>query len=112
MPFCPFCRVEYRAGFIECSDCHVPLVETLPPLEKESPDTVHSVKEVPVATFPSQLEAAMWAEILRGEGIPTVLVSLGPGAGSWGYSAFVPYQLRVRDTDLDRARRLLPEDDG
>ena len=23
--YCPQCRVEYREGFIECSDCHVPL---------------------------------------------------------------------------------------
>ena len=22
---CPLCRVEYREGFTECSDCHVPL---------------------------------------------------------------------------------------
>jgi hypothetical protein len=27
--FCPKCRVEYREGFYECSDCHVPLVEVL-----------------------------------------------------------------------------------
>jgi hypothetical protein len=33
MPFCPACRVEYREGFTECSDCHVPLVVALPPEE-------------------------------------------------------------------------------
>lgn len=27
--FCPNCKVEYRQGFRECSDCHVPLVEHL-----------------------------------------------------------------------------------
>src|ERR1051326_1390180 len=30
--FCPECRSEYRPGFKECSECHVPLVETLPPI--------------------------------------------------------------------------------
>jgi hypothetical protein len=28
--FCPYCKAEYRSGFTECSDCQVPLVETLP----------------------------------------------------------------------------------
>jgi hypothetical protein len=27
--FCPVCKSEYRPGFTECSDCGVPLVETL-----------------------------------------------------------------------------------
>ncbi|HVC35712.1 MAG TPA: hypothetical protein VNL16_19560 [Chloroflexota bacterium] len=106
MPFCPFCRAEYRPGFTECVDCRVELVDELPPLEPEPVSA--PVKEASVATFPSQLEAEMWAELLRGEGIPSVLVSLGPGAGGWGNSVFVPYQLRVRDFDADRARQLLP----
>jgi hypothetical protein len=25
--YCPLCRAEYRPDFLECSDCHVPLVE-------------------------------------------------------------------------------------
>jgi hypothetical protein len=30
--YCPQCGVEYRDGFTECSDCHVPLLAgTLPP---------------------------------------------------------------------------------
>src|SRR5579871_1731687 len=27
--FCPNCKLEYRRGFTECSDCHVALVESL-----------------------------------------------------------------------------------
>jgi hypothetical protein len=27
--FCPVCKVEYRLGFTQCSDCNVPLVEYL-----------------------------------------------------------------------------------
>jgi len=28
--FCPQCQTEYREGFVECADCHVPLVDRLP----------------------------------------------------------------------------------
>ena len=31
--YCPQCRVEYRDGFTECSDCHVPLLGGAPPPE-------------------------------------------------------------------------------
>jgi len=31
--FCPQCCVEYRDGFVECADCHVPLTAQLPPPE-------------------------------------------------------------------------------
>ena len=30
---CPQCRVEYRDGFTECSDCHVRLLAGAPPPE-------------------------------------------------------------------------------
>ena len=26
--YCPLCKSEFRDGFIECSDCHFPLVTT------------------------------------------------------------------------------------
>jgi hypothetical protein len=26
--FCPLCKSEFRDGFTECSDCHIPLVAT------------------------------------------------------------------------------------
>ena len=29
--YCPECRAEYREGFLECSDCRVPLVPGMPP---------------------------------------------------------------------------------
>ena len=31
--YCPKCRVEYRSGFTECSDCQVPLLAGNPPPE-------------------------------------------------------------------------------
>ncbi|MCU1275768.1 MAG: hypothetical protein JWO48_3199 [Bryobacterales bacterium] len=35
--YCPQCRVEYRDGFTECSDCHVPLSPGTPPPELARP---------------------------------------------------------------------------
>jgi len=35
--FCPNCRCEYRAGYAECADCHIPLVEELPPAPPGDP---------------------------------------------------------------------------
>ncbi len=29
--FCPKCKAEYEKGILECADCHVALVEQLPP---------------------------------------------------------------------------------
>ncbi len=33
--FCPLCKYEYRRGFTECSDCHLPLVATKEEAERE-----------------------------------------------------------------------------
>ena len=52
-----------------------------------------------------EAEAEIWAELLRNEGIPTAVIQLLPGARlAWG---MVPCELRVRSTDLERARSVL-----
>lgn len=107
MPFCPFCRVEYGGDVTHCPDCGVRLVDELPPMVSAA----EPVEEVAVKRFRSQLEAEMWAEILDGAGIPTVLVPLGAGSGGFGISLWVPYEVRVRAVDVERARALLPEGD-
>ena len=35
--FCPRCRAEYSEGFINCSDCHAPLVPELGPEPDDRP---------------------------------------------------------------------------
>jgi hypothetical protein len=83
-------------------------VEALPLAEPSRP-AGRSVVEVPVATFRDHAQAAMWAEWLRGEGVLSVLVPLGPGAGAWGSSDILPHELRVAAEDAGRARTLLME---
>lgn len=108
MPYCPRCGTAYREGFSRCADCGVPLVDEPPSaLAVRSPEPV---QEVAVASFVSRVEAEMWAELLAEEGIPCVIVPLGPGAGGWGSSEWLPHELRVRAEDEERASGVLRED--
>ena len=64
-----------------------------------------SIQEVVVARYDGQPEAEMWAELLRNEGVPTVVVQLLPGPRL--ARGMVPCELRVRSTDFARAREIL-----
>lgn len=43
--YCPKCKAEYRDGFFECADCHVPLVASLPP------ETPEPIRDEPVPEY-------------------------------------------------------------
>ena len=105
MSSCPRCRTEYEDSVNWCSDCSLPTVDSL---RQEAPpvSNVH-VEEVEVATFGSEIEGQIWADILRQEGIPSVLIPLGPGVGGWGSAAGLPHALRVPSPLADRARELI-----
>ena len=106
MPICPRCRSEYREGFARCADCRVPLVDELPPAEPAVARPTR-VEEVRLATFATDAEALMWAELLESQGIRTVLVRLGPGAAAWGSPVQGPYELRVAAAQASHARAVL-----
>lgn len=65
-----------------------------------------TIREVAIATFDTETEARMWAELLQGEGIPSVLIALGPAGPYAGHLPY-PHELRVRADDEQRARDLL-----
>jgi hypothetical protein len=96
--------MEYVAGITHCADCGRQLAERLP----QPPPIGTPVTEVSVQTYPNWLEASVWAERLRAEGIPVVLSAIGPGVGRYGTDQLAPHELRVRSTDLERAREILP----
>lgn len=102
MAFCPFCRAAYAEDVTRCPNCGVALVEQL-----TSSAEYQSVEEVPFDRFNSLIEAEMAADLLRQEGVPSVLVPLGPGAGGWGTSLWSTHELRVRADDVERARDIL-----
>jgi hypothetical protein len=65
--YCPECGVEYRAGFTECSDCHVGLVEQPPPpAEVPSPN----LELVRVLEGNNQIVEAVAKMVLEEAGIP------------------------------------------
>ena len=100
---CTGCGSEYRAGVKTCEKCGRLLVQASHlHIARPLADSIH---EVTVASYAGQPEAEMWAELLRSEGIPTAVIQLLPGARlAWG---MVPCNLRVRSTDVERARTVL-----
>jgi hypothetical protein len=71
--YCPQCRTEYREGFTECSDCHVPLLAgTLPP---EAPDPFDpKIGLVEVVETQDSIQLAMVKGLLEDAGIPFLLL--------------------------------------
>ena len=67
--YCPQCRVEYRDGFTECSDCHVPLLAgTLPPETADPSDPALGL--VVVLETNDRFQLALAKGLLEDAGIP------------------------------------------
>jgi hypothetical protein len=65
--YCPQCRAEYRDGFTECSDCHVPLSAGTPPPE---PAGHPALGLVVVLETNDGIQLALAKGLLEGAGIP------------------------------------------
>ena len=66
--YCPQCGTEYREGFAECSDCHVPLMAgTLP----EEPNQFEPTLDLVVVLESNErIQLAMAKGLLEDAGIP------------------------------------------
>ena len=67
--YCPKCRVEYRDGFTECSDCHVPLLSGTPPPETAAPSDPALGLAVVLETN-DRFQLALAKGLLEDAGIP------------------------------------------
>lgn len=67
--YCPQCRVEYRDGFNECSDCHVPLSAGPPPPEPAGPFDP-TLDLVVVLETNDRIQLALAKGLLEDAGIP------------------------------------------
>jgi hypothetical protein len=63
-------------------------------------------------TAPNEPMARFWEQVLADEGIPVLVRPGGPGAGGWGSVATFSHALYVRQSDLERAREIIAEDDS
>jgi hypothetical protein len=104
MPFCPECTAEYEAGVTACTDCLVPLVDTLPPEEPgESPD-LDEGELVPMRNFANAAEANLVAGLLEENGIRAFVPGGDFTVAPSGFSNEIV--LMVDERDFDRAVEL------
>src|SRR5882724_13694187 len=103
--FCPVCEAEYEPGIGRCPDDNSPLVERL-----TSENSVHDSSEarfLPLHNLGSPAEAEMVNDILRKNGIRSVVQSGGADAFSPLLSATAPgATVLVDERDLDRAQEI------
>ncbi|MFN2530455.1 MAG: DUF2007 domain-containing protein [Pyrinomonadaceae bacterium] len=101
--FCPICEAEYEPGITRCPDDDAPLVEQLTP-ETAMHDS-SSARLVPLHNLGSPAEAEMVNDILRQNGIRSVVKSGGADAFSALLSSTSDgATLLVDERDFDRAQ--------
>ena len=114
MPWCPKCRAEYREGFTECSECHIPLVDELTDeTPAESPLVLPDGIKQPIAVYvaPNRLEAETVCDLLRDNDIvvldrPAAFRQIQSYSGA---DARFGVELLVDASQTARARRLIDE---
>jgi hypothetical protein len=111
---CPQCKAEYRQGFTECSDCHVPLVASLPEIEEADSKTMSGASVEPLWEGENlALHTSLLAE-LAAAGIRYFTEPMGiyPGVRRGDPFPIQPmtrfgYQVAVLVSDLAAARRIV-----
>lgn len=99
--FCPVCEAEYEPGITECPDDNTPLVDRLTP---ETTGDVSEAEFVPLHRLGSPAEAEMVNDILRKNGVRSVVKSGGADAFSPLLSATSEGAvILVDERDADRA---------
>ena len=118
---CPQCLTEYRDGFTECADCHVPLASGSPP---SSSAEGHSVSLVTVFETSDPFAADLAKATLQDAGIRFVVG--GDDSSERGLTGMSPMgamasRFQVESTRVEEARDLLdplihpepiPEEEG
>ena len=103
--FCPVCESEYRTGVTHCPDDGAQLVERLS--AEEGATDPSEARFVTLHTLSSPAEAEMVNDILRQNGVRSVVQSGANDAFSPVFSAVSPgAAVLVDERDLDQAREL------
>jgi putative signal transducing protein len=104
--FCPQCRAEYREGFVECSDCHLPLVAQLPADREMDSETDHP-ELVVVRTFSTVIDAELAKSALDSVGIECMVTSDDKARNTPGMAFTRGVHVLVKAEDLDAANDVL-----
>lgn len=104
---CPQCLTEYRDGFTECADCHVPLAPGSPP---KATAEGHAVNLVTVLETSDTFAVNLAKATLEDAGIEYVMG--GDDSGERGLTGMSPMgamasQIQVESARADEARELL-----
>jgi hypothetical protein len=104
---CPQCLKEYRDGFTECADCHVPLAPGPPP---NPPSEGHAVDLVTVLETSDPFVVNLGKATLEDAGIEYVME--GDDSAERGLTGMTPMgalpsQIQVESARADEARELL-----
>jgi putative signal transducing protein len=102
--YCPNCEAEYEAGITHCADDGAELVERLTAEGGATDDS--EARFVMLHTMSSPAEAEMVNDILRQNGIRSVIQSGGADAFSPLLSQVSPGGVLVDERDLDRAQEI------
>ncbi|MEN8263293.1 MAG: DUF2007 domain-containing protein [Nitrospirota bacterium] len=99
--FCPECNAEYREGFSRCSDCHVDLVEQLPPGQEEE-----FIEYIEILRTSNPSDIALIKSILDSEGI--IYYFQGEHANNI-LPPILPARLKVNKTQEKEAVEILKD---
>jgi len=104
--FCPECKSEYRAGFTQCSDCSVDLVESLdsPDAPSDDPDLT-----APVLLW-SGIHSGTLEEVRAALDEEHILYNDEPLEARLLYASMrPPLEVWVQKSDFDAARRVIAQ---
>jgi hypothetical protein len=113
---CPKCGAEYLPGFTHCSDCDVPLVDTLSRAERPAGESSlgEPVELVTVFRSGDPGRIALAKSILQSASVPFVVLNesvqnwVGLGTFPAGFNiALGPVEIQVARPDADDARQML-----
>jgi Putative prokaryotic signal transducing protein len=119
--YCPKCRSKFREGFVECSDCHVPLKSgPLPdppppdPVRQRPSPTPQDLELVAILECENSVKLALAEGILDDAGIPYFVNSRWWGPVSKHRANYVkalggefPLRIQVASDRAAEARALL-----
>ncbi len=69
-------------------------------------------RESLVEVFPNEMLARLWADILRNERIPSLVIPQFGGYGPWGHDSFIPHGLYVLGKNIEKAQAIIKDTEG